>query len=56
MPEKQPLHDLTLLELILEAKMIVLVKFVQEVEKFCRRLHDGKRWRESVINDDRNST
>jgi hypothetical protein len=55
-PEKQPLHNLALLEFILEPKTIVLVKFVHEVEKFCRGLHNGKRGRVSIVNDDGNST
>lgn len=56
MPEEQPLYDLTLLELILEAKSVILIEFVQKVEKLCGSLHDGKSGRLSIVNDDRNPT
>lgn len=55
MPEKQPLHNLTLLEFIPETETIVFVELAQKVEKFCRSLHDRKRGRVSIVNDDRDS-
>ena len=39
MPEKEPLQKLALLEFVFERELFVFVK-LQEVEEFCRCLHD----------------
>jgi hypothetical protein len=56
MPEKEPLHELILLEFVLETEMLVLIEPVQEVEQLCRRLEDGMRRRASVVDDDGDTT
>ena len=54
MPEEQPLHELTLLKFILESKVAIFVP-LEEVEKFCRALHDGEGRRLRVVDKKRDS-
>ena len=51
-PEKQPLQSLRPLVLILEAKDVVLVGELQEVEQLGAGLHDRERRRLRVVHQD----
>ena len=51
MPKEQPLQRLTPLQLILEAKHIVLIRKLQQIQKFSRSLHDGERRRLGMIDE-----
>jgi len=52
MPEEQPLQCLAPLQLILEAKNILLVVEFEEVEELGTRFHDGEGGRVCVVDDD----
>ena len=56
MPEEQPLQALIPLQLILEAKFILLVREFQQVQQFRARLHDRKRRVLRVVHDDGDPT
>ena len=43
MPEKEPLQSLAALKVIFEAKNVLGVIFLEEIEKFGGRFHDGER-------------
>ena len=51
-PEEQPLQTLTPLQLILEAKDVVLIREFQQVEQFGASLHDGERRALGVVDQD----
>ena len=55
MPKEQPLQRLTPLQLILEPKHVVLVRKLEQVQQFGRRLHDGERGRLRVVDEDGDS-
>jgi hypothetical protein len=55
-PEKEPLQQLAVLKCVVEAKMVILVEFIQQIEEFCRRLMDRKWRRLGVVDDDWDST
>ena len=55
MPEEQPLHKLTLLEVILKSKNVVFIE-LEKIEEFCRSLHYCERRRLGIIDYDWDST
>jgi len=52
MPEEQPLQTLVSLQLVLEAKLVVLVGEFEEVEQLGRGLHHGEGGVLGVVHDD----
>jgi len=55
MPEEEPLQSLRALKLVLEAKLIVLVGELQEVQELGRGFHDREGWILCMIDYDRNA-
>ena len=54
-PKEEPLHELALLQWVLETESEVLI-VLQKVEQLGRGLHDGERGRNCVVDEDRDST
>ena len=52
MPKEQPLQRLAPLQLILEPKHIILIRKLQQIQELRRRLHDGKRRRLRMVDED----
>jgi hypothetical protein len=55
MPKYQPLLKLGLLERGSEAKLLVLVIGVQQVEELGRGFKDGERWGLIIVDKDRDA-
>lgn len=55
MPEEHPLQALVALEVVGEAEGVVLVRVLEEVEDLGGRLVDGVRWRDGVVDQNRNT-
>lgn len=49
MPEECPLQTFAALEIVVEAKSVVFVEFLQQVEHLGGRLHDGEGWGLGVV-------
>lgn len=56
MPEEEPLKGLATLELVLEAKFVVRVIELEEVEQFRASFHDGKGSGLIVVQEDRDTS
>lgn len=52
MPKEQPLQRLAPLQLILKPKHIILIRKLQQIQKLGRRLHDWKRRRLGMVDED----
>ena len=52
MPKEQPLQRLAPLQLILEAKHIILIRKLQQIQKLGGGLHDGERRRLGMVDED----
>lgn len=55
-PEEEPLQGFVALELVGEAKDVLLVGELEKVEQLCTSLHDGERRVLSVVDNDGDAT
>ena len=55
MPEEQPLKCFVSLEFVREAEDVFLVGELDKIQELCAGLHDGERWRLSIVHQYRNT-
>jgi len=55
-PEEQPCEELCVFQVIGEAEVVVLVEFLGEIDQFRTRFMNSERRRDSVVENDRDSS